>query len=141
MAKDTKVAVVSRNLAIDAELARLDAGGKCRIYSGAKPADADTAIGAQVLLAEIALNADAFAAAAAGSASANATTPDASADATGTAAWARFVTSGGAACFDCTVGGSAQGDTLGTHDILLNTTAIVAGAQVSLTAFTFSRPA
>lgn len=140
MARNTKVSAASRNLAIDAELARPD-GGKVRIYSGVQAADADTAIGAQVLLAELALNADAFAAAVAGSAAANAITADATADATGTATWARFTTAGGVACFDCSVGGSAEGDTLATHDILLNTKAIVAGANVAITGFSFSRPA
>lgn len=69
--------------------------GFIRIYDGAQPTDADTAVGAQVLLAELRFAADAFPAAVAGLLTANAITSDPSANATGTAAWARILKSDG----------------------------------------------
>ena len=79
--------------AVDAVTA-LANSGKLRIYDGSQPTDANTAVGAQVKLAELTLNATAFAASAASgsagskvvTANANAITGDLSADATGTAA-------------------------------------------------------
>lgn len=106
-------------------------GGKLQIYDGSQPATADTAIGAQVKLAELTWNATAFAAAAAGVAVANAITTDTVADATGTASWFRALKSDDTKVFDGTVG-------TGTHDLVLDTTSIVAGADVAVTAFTYT---
>jgi len=61
--------------------------GYIRIYDGTQPTNADTAVGAQVLLAELRFGADAFPAASAGVLTANAITDDSSANATGTASW------------------------------------------------------
>lgn len=106
--------------------------GYIRIYDGAQPATADTAITTQVLLAELRLNADAFAAAVAGVITANAITSDASADATGTATWARILASNGTTVwFDGTVGTA-------TSNVIIATTSIVAGAVVSCSALTFT---
>lgn len=128
MALNPKLSNAAANAAADAIGNALNSGF-LRIYSGTQPTDADTAIGAQVLLAELTLNADAFAAAAAGVASANAITADASANATGTASWFRVTTSGGAAYFDGSVGTASA-------DLILNSVAISAGASVSVTSFT-----
>ena len=104
--------------------------GYLRIYSGAQPADADTAIGAQVLLAELRFAADAFPAAVAGLLTANAITSDTSADATGTAAWARILKSDGTSVlFDGTVGTA-------TSNVIINSVAISAGATVSCSSLT-----
>jgi len=104
--------------------------GYIRIYSGAQAADADTAVGAQVLLAELRFAADAFPAAVAGLLTANAITSDASADATGTAAWARILKSDGTSVlFDGTVGTA-------TSNVIIATTSIVTGAVVSCSSFT-----
>lgn len=104
--------------------------GFIRIYDGAQPADADTAVGAQVLLAELTFGADAFPAAVAGLLTANAITSDPSANATGTAAWARILASNGTTVyFDGTVGTS-------NANVVIATTSIVAGAVVSCSSFT-----
>jgi hypothetical protein len=84
--------------------------GYIRIYDGTQPANADTAIGVQVLLAELRFAADAFGAASGGTITANAITSDSSANNTGTATWAR----------------------------ILATTSIVAGAVVSCSSLTFT---
>jgi hypothetical protein len=106
--------------------------GYIRIYDGSQPADADTAVGAQVLLAELRFGADAFPAAVAGVLTANAITDDSSANATGTASWARILASNGTTVwFDGSVGTV-------TANVILNTVSIVAGAVVSCSALTFT---
>jgi hypothetical protein len=108
--------------------------GYLRIYDGSQPADPDTAIGAQVLLAELRFNATAFGAAVNGVATANAITADSSANATGTAAWFRALKSDGTSpVLDGTVG-------TGTHDLVLNSPAIQSGANVSVSSFTVTSP-
>ena len=134
MALNTKTSVASRNLALDAALNVLNAGF-LRIYDGAQPTDADTALGSQVKLAELALNATAFAAAAAGSKTANAIATQTSANATGTAAWATLVKSDGTTrVLDMSVGTSGA-------NLNLNSIAISAGAQVSVTSLVVSQGA
>lgn len=134
MALNAKTAVAQRNRAIDAVAARCNSG-KLRIYDGSQPADADTAITSQTLLAELTMNSTAFAAASGGSASANAITQDSSADATGTAAWYRmFESDGTTAVFDGSVGTSSS-------NLVLNAVAIVAGAAVSVSSFTITQAA
>lgn len=104
--------------------------GYIRIYSGSQPADADTGIVAQVLLAELRFAADAFPAAVAGLLTANAITSDASADNAGTAAWARILKSDGTSVlFDGTVGTSSA-------NVVINSVAISAGAVVSCSSLT-----
>lgn len=104
--------------------------GFIRIYDGAQPTDADTAVGAQVLLAELTFGADAFPAAVAGLLTANAITSDTSANATGTASWARILASNGTTVyFDGTVGTS-------NANVVIATVSIVAGAVVSCSSFT-----
>ncbi len=111
--------------------------GFVRIYSGAVPALADTALGAQVLLAELALSADAFAAATdanpGATSAANTITDDSAANATGTAAFFRIVTSGGAAVLQGSV--TAVG---GGGDMEIQSTAITAGEPVRITSLTIS---
>jgi hypothetical protein len=125
--------------AVDA-LTALANSGKLRIYDGSQPTDANTAIGAQVKLAELTLNSTAFAASVASgspgskvvTATANAITDDSSADATGTAAWFRVVKSDGTSIlFDGSVGTSGA-------DLNLATVSIVAGADVAVTSFTIT---
>ena len=80
MALSTRTGVDARNAAIDAKIAQLG-GGKLRIYDGAQPADPDTALGSQGLLAELSLSATAAPPASGGVATFNAITDDPSADA------------------------------------------------------------
>jgi hypothetical protein len=104
--------------------------GYIRIYDGTQPTNADTAVGAQVLLAELRFGADAFPAASAGLLTANAITDDASANATGTATWARILASDGTTVyFDGSVGTASA-------NVILNSVAISAGAAVSCTSLT-----
>lgn len=126
--------------AVDAVTALCNSG-KLRIYDGTQPTDANTAVGAQVKLAELTLNATAFGASAASgsagskvvTATANAITGDTSADATGTAAWFRVVKSDGTTImFDGSVGTSGC-------DLNLATTSIVAGEEVDVTSFTITQ--
>jgi hypothetical protein len=120
--------VVTRNNRLDEITALIDAGtaGLLRIYDGTRPADADTAVGAQVLLAELTMNATSFPAASSGAMTANAITDDSSANATGTASWFRIVDSAGNAVVDGDVGTSGS-------DLNLNTVSITSGVTVSVT--------
>lgn len=121
------------NAAVNAEadaLSDLLDNGYLRIYDGAQPTNADTAVGAQTLLAELRFNATASPAAVAGLLTFSAFTPDSSINATGTAAWFRALKADGtSAVFDGTVG-------TGTHDLVVSTTSLVSGAQASVTSFT-----
>lgn len=128
MPLNPKLCAASRNLALDAALDVLD-GGNVLILDGTQATDADTAIGAQVTLAEVGMNATAFAAASAGSKVANAFTADASADASGTTTWYRMRTSGDVAVWDGECGTSGA-------NINWNSVGISAGANVNITGFT-----
>ena len=106
--------------------------GYIRVYDGSQPATADTAIGAQVLLAELRFGADAFPAASAGVLTANPITDDSSANATGTAAWARILQSDGTTTmWDGSVGTASA-------NVILNTVSISSGAVVSCSSLTFT---
>lgn len=128
MANNLKVADAGVNAEADALSDLLD-NGYLRIYDGTQPATADTAIGAQVLLAELRFNATASPAASEGVLTFGAITKDSIANAGGTAAWFRALQSDGTTpVMDGTVGTSGC-------DINLNSVAIGAGAEVSVTAF------
>lgn len=133
MANNPKAAAALRNAGLDAALALVN-GGKLRLYDGTQPTNADTALGAQVLLADLALNATFGAAAAAGVKTANAITSDTSADATGTCTWGSLTTSANVRLLDFSVGTSGA-------DLNLNSVAIQAGATVAVTALTVSQAA
>lgn len=124
------------NAAVNEEASRVGVllnNGFLRIYDGAQPTNADTAIGAQVLLAELRFNATAFGSPASGVVTANAFTADASANATGTAAWFRALQSDGSTVIaDGSVGAG------GTFDLVLNSVSIQAGAEVQVTALTYT---
>lgn len=132
MALTPKLANAQASRAADAVTARLNTG-YLRIYDGSQPTDADTAVGAQVLLAELRWNATAFGAAVNGVATANAITPDSSANASGTATWFRALESDGTtAVFDGSVGTSGA-------NLNLNSVAISSGAAVSVTTYTYTQ--
>lgn len=126
MALNPKTGAAARNLALNAAFDPLN-NGRFGIFDGTQPTDADTALGAQVLLAELTLGATAFAAASAGSKSANAITQDSSANATGTATWASLYASArtSAGTMDMSAGTS-------TVNLTLNSAAISSGAAVSV---------
>ena len=111
----------------------IDAGTAAiiEIYDGAQPTDADTAVGAQTLLATLTMDATAFGAVGDANPGANMTAaaiiPDASADATGTAAWFRLLTqAAGTVIMDGSVGTSGA-------DINFNTTSFTAGSEIEIT--------
>ena len=134
MALNSKLAVARRNEALDAILGNANSG-LLRIYAGTQPANADAALGGATLLAELTMNATAFAAASGGSASANAITGDTSANATGTAAFFRLFESDGTTL--------VMDGSVGTSDanLVLNSTALQAGAAVNVTSFSVTLPA
>ena len=123
-----------RNVFLDSIDTSIGASGLLRIYDGTQPTNVATALGAQVLLAELALSATAFGAASAGVLTANAISDDAAANATGTATWATLVTSGGTRIVDFSVGTSGA-------DLNFNSTAFQSGALVSVSALTITFPA
>lgn len=132
MALNPKLTNAAANASADAACA-LANGGFLDIYDGSQPATADTAITTQVKLASLALSNPAFGAAAAGVATASTITGDTSADATGTASWFRVYKSDHTTpVFDGSVG------TAGAN-VNLSTAAIVSGAAVNVTAFTYTQ--
>lgn len=132
MAVNTRLGAAARNAAVDAITATIGSNGKLRIYDGTQPTDADTALGAQVQLADLALSATAFGSASSGSASANAITSDTSAVA-GTATWGSFLTSANVRKIDFSVGTSSA-------NLVLNSVAISGGATVAVSSFTATIP-
>ena len=131
-----RIATDTRNGMLDAMNTKLNAGSgaaKIRIYDGTQATNANTAIGAQVLLAELPCTDPAAPASATGTLTFSAITNDSSADATGTATWARVLDSDNNVIFDCDVTNTA-----GSGTLKLNTTSIVSGGPVAITSFTVS---
>lgn len=123
----------TRNGMLDKITTDIGTSGLMRIYDGTPPADVNTALSGNTLLAELAL-ASAFAPAASGGVlTGNAITADSSANATGTATFFRIVTSGGTAIMQGTVGTV-------TGDAIINTTSIVAGGNVSCLSLQMTAP-
>ena len=129
MPLNTQMANATVNGQGDNFSARLN-NGYLRIYDGTQPATADTAIGAQVLLAELRFNATAAPATVNGLVTFNAITADASANASGTASWFRALSSDGTTVvYDGSVGTA-------TSNLILSSVGITAGDSVSVTALT-----
>jgi hypothetical protein len=134
MATSTRLSAAARNAAADAVTALIGSGGKLKIYDGTQPTNPDTALGAQVKLAELALSATPFGAASGGVATANAISNDASADATGTASWFSITTSGDVRIIEGSVGATGS-----SSNLELATVSIVAAAIVSVTSLTYTQ--
>ena len=122
-------AVLQRNR-LDEITAVIDAGagaGRLRIYDGSRPADADTAVSGQTILAELTFSVTSFppASGTPGTLTANAITDDSSANATGTASWFRVVDDATGVAMDGDVGTSGS-------DLNLNSVAISIGIAVSV---------
>lgn len=121
------------NAAVNAEADGMKAlldNGYLRIYTGSQPANADAAIGAVTLLAELRFAATSFGAAVAGLITANAIA-SVTAAANGTATWFRALKSDGTtAVLDGSVGTSGC-------DLNINATNIAAGATVAITSCTY----
>ena len=132
MAFNTHLSIASWNLGLNAAIDVLNSGF-IEIYDGAQPATPDTALSGQTKLAKLPLSATAFGAAASGIKTANAIT-SATALATSTATWFRaFKSDDATAVIDGSVG------TSGT-DMIINATAIVTGATVSVTSWLVEMP-
>ena len=132
---------IAKTAILNAIKTDIDAGaaaGKLRIYSGSMPATPETAA-TGTLLAELTLSYPMGAISGTGAAlklDFSSITQDSSADATGVAGYARITRFDGATVvFDCDVTATGAGGTL-----QLNTTNIVAGGPVLVTAFTISVP-
>lgn len=129
MASNLKLSDATVDVQGDAT-ATLFNNGYLRIYDGTQPTTADTAVGAQVLLAELRFAATGIATSVNGILTANALTADSSANASGTATWYRCLRSDGTTVInDGSVGTSIA-------DLILNSVAISSGAAVSVTSFT-----
>ena len=137
MAQDFKISQSAGIAMMNALGTQIDAGTAAviNIYAGTIPNNLATAISSQTLLAQLVCNATAFSSVIAQGAGVNETvratfaaiTPDASADNTGTAAFYRIATqNAGTDVAQGTVGTAAA-------DLILNTVAISAGSQVSIT--------
>lgn len=118
------------NAEADALSALLD-NGYLRIYSGTRPANADTALSGNTLLAELRFANPAAGAASGGVITFSAITSDSSANATGTATFYRaFQSDGSTVVVDGDVGTTGSGE-----EMELGSTAIQSGAVVSISAF------
>lgn len=128
MALNLNYSTAIRNARLDAITSAIGSSGKLRIYDGSQPTNVGTALGAQVLLADLALSATFAPGASSGVLTANSITADSAADASGTAAWGSLLNSSNVRQVDFTVG------TSGT-DMIIDSTSITAGQQVSCSSF------
>jgi hypothetical protein len=140
VATNTQITNVAAIAACNAVVDLLDGGAGAatvKIYGDAQPTDADTAIGAQTLLATLTCSDPAFGNAADGApgatATASAITGDSSADATDTATWFVAADSNGLAVIEGSVGTSGA-------DMNLNSIEVTTGVAVDITSWTFTIP-
>jgi len=108
-------------------------------FDGTQPTDADTALGAQVDLADNTFGATAFAAAAAASKAANAIGDDSSINATSTATWCSLVISSNptratVSTMDMSAGTSGA-------NVNFNSVSFSSGAKCSITSLTITQAA
>jgi len=131
MAHNLHLADVAANAQADA-LAALANNGFMRIYTGPQPADANTAITTQTLLAELTLGSPAFAPAVAGVLTANPITEEDDAPATGDAAWYRIFEADGTTVLWDGSAGTADAD----PNLVMPTVSIQQHAHVGVSSFT-----
>ncbi len=140
----TRLPDASQQAAADAVVDRIDVGttnaeGRLRIYTGAQPADADTAASG-TLLVEILLANPAYGSAAASGTAALAGTPrSAAATAAGTAGWFRVVNRNVATVFDGACRATADADT--GQELVLDNTNIASGQTVNINSLSYTQPA
>jgi len=137
----TRITQAAAAAACDAAVDLLDGGagaGYIEIRTGSQPATADTAASG-TLLGTLTLSDPAFGAATTASpavATASAITSDTTADATGTAGWFRAYDSNDVAVID----GDITTVAVGTGDMQLDDTAVVAGGTIAVSSWTVSHP-
>ncbi len=138
---DPNIGIEAAIDANDAIVDLLDVGttnpnARILLYTGSKPAGPDAGIGGATLLATLNMSNPAFGAssdqAPNARATASAIADDVAADATGTCTWFRVTDRANLPVIDGDVTATSGGG-----DLELNTVAIVSGALVSITAFTF----
>lgn len=125
----------AKNAMLNALRALIDAGsgaGTIKIYTAPKPSNG-AAVTSQTLLAELTFSDPSAPTAAGGVLTFDPITGDSSANASGTATWARISDSAGNFVADLDVS-----DTLGSGELKLTTTTIVAGGTVNVTSGTVS---
>lgn len=135
MADTTKISNAAATAEADAFSALLD-DGYLRLYDSTggtgQPATVDTAIGSQVLLAEMRFSATAAPSASSGVITFSTITSDPSAPASGTATWFRaFSSDGTTAIWDGSVGTSGA-------TINMNSAVISAGSEVAITGLSYT---
>lgn len=118
------IVTATRNTSLDAITTGVGASGRFRIYDGTPPANANTALSGNNLLADLPCSATFAPAASGGALTVNAITTT-NAALSGTASFFRITTSGGTAVVQGSVGTSGQ-------DLNLNTLAIVSGGPVAV---------
>ena len=132
MPSNLKFTTALRNAMADAISTYAGGSALIRIYDGTQPANANTAVSTQNLLAELTCNATFAPAASGGTITLNSITQDSSANNTGTASWFRLVKSDGSTVvLDGTVGTSGS-------DMNINSTSISSGAAVAVTSATIT---
>lgn len=130
---------VAAKAAMDAITLLVNAGsppGLLRIYSGTAPADTDTALSGNTVLASFALASDAFGDATdanPGALSTAAAISDVNASATGTATFGRILNAAGLAICQFDVGVSAA-------TCIVSSTSFVSGQPCSVTSLTLKHP-
>jgi hypothetical protein len=136
----TRISAAAAIAGCNAIVDLIDAGasaGTIKIYTGSQPADPDAGIGGATLLGTLTFSDPAFGNAVDGApggvATADVIAADLVADATGTATWFRVADSNGVAIIDGDAGTTTQ-------SMILNTDAVVAGATLSISAYTFTVP-
>lgn len=135
MAKNLKLSNEAVNAEADA-FARLLDNGYLRIYDGAQPANANTAVGAQVLLAELRFANPSAPAAVAGVLTFSPLTPDTAANAAGNATWYRRLKSDGVTPVD----DGSVGLVGSTSDLELDAVAISQNADVVVDSWSHTVP-
>lgn len=127
-----KFTTAVRNARLDAITTYAGSNPIVRIYSGTAPADANTSLSGNTVLAELACSASLAPAASGGVLTLSTITQDSSADATGTATFYRWLKS------DATT--VIQQGTVSTSgaDLNLNTTSIVIGGPVAVSSWTLT---
>lgn len=126
------LATNARNAKLDALTTFIGNAGLLRIYDGTPPANANTALSGNNLLAELTCGSPFAPAASSGALTANSITQDSSANATGTATFYRVYKSDGT-----TVAAQGTVSTSGA-DLNLNTVSIVAAGPVAVTSLVWT---
>lgn len=120
----------ARNARAQALIDAVGTNAIIRIYSGSVPADANTALSGQQLLATLTGNASQFGTVSNGVITVSAVTGDGSADATATPTFARVLTSGATLIFQCSA-------SVGSGDLNCSSS-ISLGQAVDITSWTLT---